>query len=189
MRKGFTLVEILVIIVVLPFVLVVLDGLFRTLLHDIPWSWRLVQQNTTVLNMLEQLQQDTDKAKGLPKSFAGRTASDELLLIELTDGVVCYQLKDGRVIRRKLTDTRDSSEPDSETTFRQTLRRSLRRTYAGYAEQERVWSLPNTKIQWQVWARNGKGYAVQAETYSEQKVRGQWKKKMARSHLYFVGAL
>ena len=83
MRKGFTLVELLVVIIVLPFVMLVLDGLFSTLIRDIPRSYRVVQENTSLLSMLEQMQQDIDKAKGLPESFDGHTASGELLLIEL----------------------------------------------------------------------------------------------------------
>ena len=64
MRKGYALIEILILILVVPLMLVVIDGLFRTLLTDIPWSSRIVQENTTVLNMLEQLHRDVDQAKG-----------------------------------------------------------------------------------------------------------------------------
>lgn len=166
MRKGFTLMEILAVVVIASFVLLIFDGLFRTLLTDIPWSYRIAQENTTLLNMLQQMQQDIDEAKGLPESFAGYTVSDKLLLIELTEGVICYQLKDGRVTRQKLTDIQQ-----------------------GEAEEARVWSLPHANVVWQVWAQNGQGYAVETNTYVEYKRRGQFRKKMAHSHLYFIGAL
>jgi len=162
-NKGFTLVEIMVVVITLPFVFLIVDGLFRTLLAEIPWSWRIAQENTTVLNMLEQMHQDLDKAKGLPKTFAGRTADDKVLLIELADGVICYELKDGRVIRGRLT--KDGTE------------------------ETRVWSAPNAKVEWKVWTENGQGYAVEAKTSVEYKRRGQWNRKMANSHLYFVGVL
>jgi prepilin-type N-terminal cleavage/methylation domain-containing protein len=165
MRKGFTLVETLVVVIVLPFLFIIIDGLFRTLLSDLPWSYRIAQENTIMLNMLEHLQQDIDQAKGLPESFAGHTVSDNLLLIELADGVICYQLKDGRVIRYKPV---DPQQEDS--------------------EEKRVWSLPHAEIVWQVRTKNGEGYAVDTEAHIEHRVRGQWKKKMVRSHLYFVGA-
>ena len=105
MRKGFTLVELLAVVAVLPFVFLLFDGLFKTIAGEIPMSVRLIQENTSLLSMLRQIQQDIDEAKGLPKSFAGQIASDQILLIELTEGVICYQLKDGEVVRYKLTDT------------------------------------------------------------------------------------
>lgn len=166
MRKGFTLIEMLAVIVVLPFVFLLIDGLFKTFISEIPWSHRIVQENTNLLGMLAQIQQDTDGAKGLPKSFAGRTVSNKVLLIELAEGVICYQLKDGQVTRQKLTDTTQSE-----------------------AEDERVWSIPHGNVEWKVWARNGQGYAVETNTHVEYTKRGQLKKKMAHSHLYFAGAL
>ena len=166
MRKGFTIVELLILIIIIPFVYVLIDGLFRTLLTDIPSSCRIVQENTTLLNMLAQIQQDMDKAKSLPELFAGQTASEKSLLIELEDSVICYQIEDGRVLRHKLTDT-----------------------YEGSAEQRRVWSLPNAKVKWRILQENGRGHAVETETHIPHKSRGRWEKKMANSHLYFVGAL
>ncbi len=166
MRKGFTLVEMLVVIMVLPFVLLIISGLFKTLITDIPKSYRVAQENTTLLNMLQQLQQDSDRAQGLPESFAEHAANDSTLLIALEAGVIAYQLKDGQVTRRKLTGARQ-----------------------GEAEEPRVWSLPHAKIVWRVWAKDGKRYAVETKAHIEQRVRGQWKEKMANSHLYFVGSV
>jgi prepilin-type N-terminal cleavage/methylation domain-containing protein len=166
MRKGFTLVELLVVVIVLPFVFLLFDGLFKTIAGEIPMSVRLIQENTSLLNMLRQLQKDTDEARDLPKSFAGRTANEQLLLIELSDGVICYQLKDGHVIREKLMNTSQ-----------------------GKTEEPRIWPVPHAKIEWKVWERNGLGYAVQTNVHLEYGRRGQWIQKMAHSHLYFVGAL
>jgi len=166
MRKGFSLVEILVIVVVLPFLFILFDGLFKTLTGEIPMSVRLIQENTSLLNMLRQIQLDTDKADDLPKSVAGRTASGQLLLIKLSEGIICYQLKDGLVIREKLTNTSQDK-----------------------AEEPRIWPVPHAKIEWKVWERNGQGYAVETAIHLEYKRRGQWIKKMDHSHLYFAGTL
>jgi prepilin-type N-terminal cleavage/methylation domain-containing protein len=166
MHKGFTLVELLVVVVVLPFVFLLFDGLFKTLVGEIPLSVRLIQENTSLLSMLGQIQQDIDEAKGLPKSFADQTANDQLLLIEVAEGVISYQLKDDEVVRHKLTDTPQSK-----------------------AEEPRVWSIPHASVEWKVWTRNGQGYAVETNTHLEYGRRGQWKQKMARSYLYFAGAL
>ena len=73
MRKGFSLVELLVAMVILSFVSVVLAGLFTTIISDIPRSYRVVQVNTSLLSMLKQMRSDIDAAKGLPESFAEHT--------------------------------------------------------------------------------------------------------------------
>ena len=166
MRKGFTIVEVLVVVIILPFVFVVLDGLFRTLLAEIPRSYRIAQESTTLQNLLEQMQQDMDKARGLPESFAGLIANNRQILIELPDSTVCYQLKDEQIVRRKLTGVEQGNTGD-----------------------ERTWRLPNTKVEWRVWAKNGQEYAVETKTYIAYKTRGRWKKTMANSHLYYGGIL
>jgi hypothetical protein len=129
-------------------------------------SVRLINENTSLLSALRQIQQDIDQAKDLPKSFAGQTASDQLLLIELSEGVICYQIKDGLVFRHDLTDTQQ-----------------------GKTEEPRIWSIPHAKVEWKVWKKNGRGYAVETNTHLEYGRKGQWKQKMAHSHLYFAGAL
>ena len=166
MRKGFTIVEMLIVIMVLPFVMIVLDGLFRTLIKDIPRSHRIVQENTSLLSMLDQMQKDIGKAKGLPESFDGHTTNDEMLLIELADSVICYQLKDEKIIRRTLKDSQQSN-----------------------ALEQSSWPAPHAKVQWKVWRKDKNGYAVDVKTYVEHKVRGgHLQEKMANSHLYFVDA-
>jgi len=172
MRKGFNLVEMLVVIVMVPVAAVTLDRFFNTVLKDFPRTSAVMQENKIVLNLLRQMQKDIDGAKDLPESFAGHTAGDELLLIERPDSIICYQLKacpersrgDGQVLRRRLTATQDDSGEDA-----------------------RVWSVPNAEIKWHVWQKNGKGYAVEVQTHVKQKLRAKWQKKMANSHLYFAG--
>ena len=166
MRKGFTLVEIMVVIAILPFVLAVVYGLFATLLTEIPWSYRIAQESMTLQNLLEQMQQDMDEARRLPESFAGQSASDQQVLIELPEGVISYQRKDGQIVRRKLIDAEQGNTGD-----------------------ERVWSLPNANVEWQMWAKNGRGYAVEMKTHIEYRARGRWKETMANSHLYYRGLL
>lgn len=166
MRKGFTLVEVLVVVFVLPFMMLVLDGLFRTLIKDIPRSYQVVQENASLLSMLEHMQKDIDRAKGLPESFGEYISGDKLLLIELAEGMICYQLKDekARTVRRS----------------------SLGSRVTGDESRITVWSVPHAKVEWQVWRKDKGGYAVEVKTHIEHKVGGNWEKKMANSHLYFV---
>jgi prepilin-type N-terminal cleavage/methylation domain-containing protein len=166
MRRGYTLVEMLLVVIIAPFIFLFLDGLFKTFIGEIPWSLRIVDEHTVLLNMTEQMQKDIDKAKDLPESYAGRTSNDGQILIEQPEGVLCYRIEDGRVIRQKLTEGGQSD-----------------------AEQPTVWLLPHSNIRWKIWERNGRGYAVETHTYIEHIWRGQWKKKMANTYLYFAGAL
>ena len=165
MRRGYSLVELLVAMALVSTVSIVVSKLFTTILSDIPRSYRIVQENTSVLNMLEQMHKDVDLAKGLPKSFGEYKTDKDLLLIELPKGIVCYQLKDGKVLRRSLPTAQKHYEEDSE-----------------------VWSVPNAKVEWQVRRNNSAGYAVEVKTHIEHNVRGRSEEKMAGSHLYFVGA-
>ena len=120
MRKGFNLVEMLVVMIILPFAALALDRLFYAFLTDIPRSSRVVQENTTLLNMLSQMRKDIDKATALPVAFAGYSSGDELLLIEQPDSVICYQLSKEQVLRYVLKDAQDAA-----------------------GKETRVWSVPN----------------------------------------------
>jgi hypothetical protein len=166
MRKGYTFLEMLLVIIITPFIFLFFDGLFKTFIGEIPWSLRIVDEHTVLLNMTEQMQKDVDRAKDLPESYAGRTSNDRQVLIEMLEGVFCYRMENGRVIRQKLTEAGQ-----------------------GDAEQPTVWLLHHANIRWKVWTKNGQGYAVETHTYIEHTWRGQWKKKMANTYLYFAGAL
>jgi len=167
MRKGFTLVEMLAVIMTLPFLMLILDGLFKTLIKDIPRSYQVVQANTSLISMLKEMQQDIDNANGLPKTYNEYTSGDNILLIDSSEGMISYQLKDDKVLKYNLTD----NQPNN-------------------AEEQKVWSVPNAKVRWKVWRNNISGYAVEVRTHIEHKIRGKHlQKKMANSHLYFVGAL
>jgi prepilin-type N-terminal cleavage/methylation domain-containing protein len=164
MRNGFSLVEMLIVLTIVTFAFFAFDAIFNTALIDVPRSTRVVQENTTLLNMMWQMQRDIDSAKSLPESSAGQVASDKLLLLELADGTICYQLEDGRVLRRKLM----NAELD-------------------VTDQDKTWSLPNSKIEWHIWQKDGISYAVEVKTHIRYKLREKIEKKMANSHLYFAG--
>lgn len=166
MRKGFTLVEVLIAVIVLPVMILILNGLFKTLIKDIPRSYKVVQVNTSLLSMLKEMQKDIDKAKGLPQTYNEYTASDKMLLIDMPEGMICYQLKDDKVFRRNLTEMQKTN-----------------------VAQTKYWSIPHAIVQWNIWRKDTSGYAVEVLSHIEHKVQGHWEKKMANSHLYFVGAL
>lgn len=165
MRKGFSLIEIVVIIAILPFILIVIDGLLASILSDVPRSWKTIQSNSVMLHMLEQIQQDIDAAENLPETIDGFTAGDELLLIQQADKVIHYQLKDDRVFRYGFAQNRQ------------------------IPEDSRSWSLPKTKITWQVHRQNGQSHALEIQHRIEYTLRGHLIKKMENSNLFYVGIL
>ncbi len=165
MRKGFSLIELIVIIAILPFILVVIDGLFSSMLTDVPRSWNTIQNNSVLLHMLRQMEQDIDQAENLPRSINGYTAGNELLLIEQTDKVIHYQMKDDRVFRYGFAGTQK------------------------IPEETKSWLLPKTKIQWQVHRENGKGYAAEIQHNVEYIHHGHLIKKMENSHLFYPGII
>lgn len=165
MRKGFTLVEVLIMIMTIPVLMFVLSGLFNTLISDAPRSWKEVQQNTTVLNALDQIHQDIDKAVELPESYEEYNSNNELLLIKQTDSIIVYQFENGSLTRRQLNIQQDTPQ------------------------KERIWLFPKAKIQWKVLRKNNKGYAVEIHNYIESKRAGRLENKMENSHLYFIGVL
>jgi hypothetical protein len=116
--------------------------------------------------MLRQMSNDIDAAKRLPASFAEYETNDKVLLIELDDGVICYQLADGEVHRRRLTDTRQDRAKDAT-----------------------IWSGPNAAVEWLLWKEDDKGYAVEIRTYLNCVTGGRSEKKMANAHVYFLNSL
>jgi hypothetical protein len=165
MRKGYLLVELLTVIAIL----MILGGTFVTLsgkvILGIGRSYRLIQTNTSMLNMLGQLRSDVNGGKGFSESFDKYRAGEETLLIESEAGVICYQLKEGEIARYSPADVEGIGN-----------------------EEVTIWPIRNGRVKWQVWRKDGDGYAVEVQSYIEDKTSGHLQKKMANSHLYFVGS-
>jgi len=164
MRKGYTFTELMAVLFFFPVAALVLDGLFRTLVHDIPRSSHVVQENTSLLSALEHIQDDIEEAGRLPEAVEGYAADANALLIEHPDEVIRYELKDGKIVRHKLAKDRNDTQTPT------------------------VWSVPNVEIEWRLWKKDGLGYAVEVRTHIKYKLRERFQEKMANSHLYFLGA-
>jgi prepilin-type N-terminal cleavage/methylation domain-containing protein len=163
MRKAFTLIELLVVVTVLPFVMIAVSGVYATFIRDVPRATRVLQENTTVLDMLQQMRRDVDEAVGLPEQFDGRHAGEQTLLIEQPGRVIRYQLGDGRVLRTLL------ANPPS--------------------EEQRAWRVPDAVIVWRLWERDGKAYAVEIHSHVKERIEGFLREKLANSHVFFVHGL
>jgi hypothetical protein len=163
MRRGYLLVEALLMIFVLATALVVFAPLSNVLMSDIPRSFRFSQVNTMLLNILEHMRKDIGDSSGVLGSFGDYVANENVLLLEKSDGVIGYELKGDEVHRLILAGEKQDQGPNA---F--------------------VWLVPKAKIKWRLWKRNDAVYAVEVKTYIDYHVGRRSQEKMANSHLYFL---
>lgn len=163
MRKAFTLIEVLVVLAVMPFVLLVISGVYTTFIRDIPRSTRTLQVNTTVLDVLRQMRRDMDGAVGLPEQFEDRHAGERTLLVEQPGRMICYQLEDGRIVRTVL------AKPPT--------------------QEQRVWRVPEAVVGWRPWVRDGRAHAVEIHSHVNERVGGRVREKLANSQVFFLQEL
>jgi type II secretory pathway pseudopilin PulG len=166
MRKAFTLIEVLVLAIVAPLMLVVVSRIFSTFIQDIPRETRVVQQNTTALDLLAQIRQDVDMAVGLPERFGATSCDEHTLLIQQPQAVVCYRLEEGRTVRMLL---KGQEAPDPNT--------------------QRVWRTPNAVISWRPWTQSGKVYAVEMHSHVQQWFADLLRNRLVNTQVFFVHGL
>ncbi len=164
MRKAYSLLEMLAVMVIFPVAALAISQLFNTVVLEIPRASRVVRENTTVLDVIEHISRDIDRAKSLPNSSGKYTAGDTILLIQLPDTMICYEITEDKILRRDL-----GEDPQSRTSS--------------------AWTTPNADLKWKAWRKDNVAYAVEIITHIEHKWKTKQQKKMAGAHLYFVGAL
>jgi len=164
MRKAFSLIELLGVLVILTMFSLVLTGLFRTLISELPRNERVLDSNTSVQHVLITLRKDIDRAVSLPLSYGELTAGADLVLIECPGGIVSYQLKKDEVVRRELNGNDDPNDLSEVT-----------------------WKVPDANVRWQVWAKDGIGYALEISTSIDYKYMDRSERKWYNSHVFFAG--
>ena len=164
MRKGYLLVEILVVLAVIAMVGGIFDRFLTTFAFDLPRDSRFIQENITLCNAVSHIQTDVASAQTL--SQVGVDSNEpNTLLVKLPNGMVSYRFSDGRILR------------------------SFTKGTTGITAGDMVWLVPHGLIEWQVWSKGTAGYAVEVRTCIDGKNFGQIRKKMANSNLFFAGAL
>jgi hypothetical protein len=164
MRKGYFLVEILVVLFVMAIVMVTLERFFRTFTYDLPRDSRFIQENSTINNVVSHIRADVVSAKTLSGSVNVPDKPDTLL-IERPDGVISYKFSNGRVLRSVVGEGANAAAGDI------------------------VWSVPHGRIEWRVWHKGKTGFAVEISTCIEDRSFGHIRKKMANNNVFFAGAL
>ena len=162
MRKAFSLIEMMVVVATLPLVMVLVSRVFVWFGREIPKSTQLLLEQGVVAQVLDQIRQDVDEAKALPRSQGEWVSGGQNLLIEKADGVVLYQIADGKVTKTMLGPGNGLPEPVT------------------------GWAIPNASIQWRLWGRGGSAYAVEVHTHLVQKLRARSQERLANSHVLFL---
>ena len=183
MRKAFTLIEMLAVVTILPFIMVAVSGVYATFIRDIPRTTRVLQENTTVLNLLGQMRRDVDAAVGLPEQFEGQRAGARTLLIEQPGQVICYQIEDGQVVRTVLS---GAMSEDTGRKIEDAVASNPQSAIHNPQSEDRLWRMRDAVIAWRLWQREGKAYAVEIHSHVKQRVEGRLREKLANTQVFFV---
>ena len=166
MRRGLTLIELLMTIPVLVIVAMLLSRLFPVLIRDVPRMQRTVHAQSTVQSVLRQLRGDVEAAEALPDAFSGQTAGDRLLLIRHPTCVVSYQIADDQIVRRRQPRGADPSTKATHT-----------------------WPRDKAEIRIRRWMAGDKAYAVEVQSSVRATRHGQTLYKLATAEVLYPGAL
>ncbi len=162
-RRGFSLLELLAILPLMVALAIILDSVFPTLIHDAPAAHRAALREAQLTHMLDLLRTDVDCATSLPAAAAGKTAGDDVLLIEARDGVFCYEKGEGNVTKSRLQN--------------------------GEFRTLRTVPLTEAVIAWKPVTEDSQPLALQVHTAVLMKIRGGWAERLANNHLFYMHAL
>ncbi len=167
MRKGYNLVEMIVVLALLVIAGTILAGAFWTTARDIPRSYQVICANSTVLNLIRQIEKDVEGGRSLPASFGEFQQGNNILLIESGGQVICYEKCGDEEISRRVYDDD-----------------------GGVGEEGNVmkWAAYGARVSWDVLEEAGLRQGVAVRSHIEHKVLGSVERKMKGAHLFFVGA-
>ena len=157
MRKGYIVIEMVIVIAITVTLMAPIYRLFRVILYKLPKDSRLVQENVVLLDAVRHIRCDVASAKSVSQKTDD--SSETSLVIQQADGVIYYKLQQGRIIRQK-----QDGVP-----------------------AEIIWSIPHGKVETRVRSENQRSYAVELITFIEDTDLGHTGKKMANNYLFFTG--
>ena len=163
MRKGFSMIELLIVIVTMPMVMLVVYPVFHEMAVDIPRGVALVSQHGRLLGVLESLHDAIDRATALSLEDAPQTEGASVLLIEQPGRQVRYALLEEGIRRESSGDKLDPNVP-----------------------AEREWLLPKANIAWHLWRQDNAVVALRVDTSMTHGRHN--KKKFQNTHLFFIGS-
>jgi type II secretory pathway component PulJ len=163
-RSGFSLVEILAVMISLPIFFILISKLWVAVCQDMPASTRLVARHRTVLDAVQQIHQDVSAAGAIPLAYGPYASNDANLLVQMTDKIVLYQ-RCGDVLTR------------------QVIQVGLDRP-----EDAGEWYVPDASIRWNLWEEADCVYAVELRTHVIHRER-QRHIRLQNAHVFFLAGL
>ena len=169
MRKAFTLIEMLGLLLVTTSLLLTLSPLVRSLLGDVPGSHRLLETHAQLQGIVSHIQYDIDRAVDLPSEFGGQAADEEYLFISQSDGMIVWQHRSGQIARlgpyESLPDLTDPNLVIS---------------------ADLNCSIPQARLTWRRHVQNDKAIAVEIETAAIQKTEKSEKQRLKMAWMLFL---
>ncbi len=158
-HKGYSYVEMLILLMTLPCLFMIMDKMFREIALDLPKSSQVVCQHEFLLRCLEFMEQDLAVAVALPPSHRAWQQDTNTLLIQLPDMLVGYVHSERGIERQVL-------EPNT-------------------VENIMSWPIPQGCFQWTIEPDVSKPTRVEVAT-AVQHTRSK-KKKLKNTRLFYVG--
>ncbi len=162
MRKGFSLIEILVVMMTLPFVIFVGDRLFRGLAVDIPRSLQVATQHEMCLKFVSTLQEDVARAHQVRIVAHAQDPNQTKLIIDRAGTPIHYATVND-IMRR--TVVYDADDPNQDT--------------------EMDWTLPHLGFEWTLHPALGGVATLQLNTHIVH--RASKRPKLKNTHLFHIG--
>ena len=168
MRKGYALIELLVVVSVLAILSIPLAHLTKVTIVQIPNLYKAVQTNTSLLDFLDELKKDINAAEtfgGAEGLYGGGlyVPDGNELLIRLGGKTVGYEFAEEKIVKFAV------DEKEARTVLSS-------------------WAVPKADVQWRVCKNGDKPFALEVSTCVKQKSGKVIDRKMANSRLLFKGA-
>ncbi|MGA2093959.1 MAG: prepilin-type N-terminal cleavage/methylation domain-containing protein [Sedimentisphaerales bacterium] len=164
MRKGYLLIEMIVVMAIMTMLMVSMDRFFMVFANELPKDSRLLQENIVLLDAVSRIRADVASADAVSqKTDSG--GETPLLVIYRPADEIYYEFGKGQIIRRLVELTK------------------------GATPQEIKWSLPHGKIETRVLtSKGGAGCTVEIITCIEDYDFGHTRQKLANNYLAFTGS-
>jgi hypothetical protein len=157
--KGYSYVEMLILLMTLPCLFMIMDKMFREIALDLPKSSQVVIQHQFLLRCLEFMEQDLAEAVALPQSHGTWQQDPNTLLIQLPDMLVAY-VHGERGVERQVLEPNDVE---------------------GYM----TWPIPQAHFQWTITPDVSEPTRIEVAT-AVQHTRSK-KQKLKNTRLFYIG--
>ena len=164
-HKGFSLMEMIVVLPLVATLAVALAGVFSPVVRELPKTQSAINTHATLAPILRRIAADVDAAPSLPDRVGELSAGERVLLIGRAGGAVAYRIADGRLIRQELTTTGDVQGKPAH------------------------WPIPQVVMRFGLLEHRGRTDAVEIRTAVTYTLRGRTLEKLANSHVYFLNAI